>query len=562
MLVLPIHRILITIVVFLALYAKAEDISDTSTLFNLVPDCAKDCVIDFIKSEYTPTECISPSNVTCFCRTKTANGFTLGEAALSCVLSMCEKDVAADLKAYHICDSVSGSIPKTHKTITATVFSDTSTTIAGDATTTVNTVATSSTETSKSTSKALLTTSSITPAPTSTSTSTASSRTSEVTSYDASSSSSQVTSTSSTQGVLPSGASYGDTSNNGNSSTSPGTVIGVSVASGIAGSFVIGVAVVFFCKRRRNQHRGRPQSDPYIFEIGGAMSEPPDFAKTMPHTPSLEPNLGIFHDPTTDGTRSPPGAFRIMYSPQFATASHAPSDQTRESRDQGRIGFAVTSDSDWSSPYTQSSQNSGTRLLRNSPEQMFPKPLKWSHRPPSGETLFEEDETQQIPAMTCTNSRAGVAGLPANPRAFKGTPKNPNQASGPRSLASPFNPASYDAPEPTIRVSSSIPKNTERVTSRPHDNSQYDIEHVQMWNGPRPHKELVAPYYPEGPWGDREQHSKPYQVSNQPPCPSDTYPSSVVYPAGPPKRVEYRVSPTSRNLTPSKLGDDLILRVD
>jgi hypothetical protein len=43
------------------------------------------------------------------------------------------------------------------------------------------------------------------------------------------------------------------------------------------------------------------------------------------------------------------------------------------------------------------------------------------------------------------------------------------------------------------------------------------------------------------------------------------FPGDVHYPASPKKNagtVSNRVSPTSRNLTPSKRGGDLILRVD
>ena len=53
--------------------------------------------------------------------------------------------------------------------------------------------------------------------------------------------------------------------------------------------------------------------------------------------------------------------------------------------------------------------------------------------------------------------------------------------------------------------------------------------------------------------------------SGELPYPSDLFPGDVNYPDSPKKKavtVSNRVSPTSRNLTPSRRGEDLILRVD
>jgi hypothetical protein len=56
---------------------------------------------------------------------------------------------------------------------------------------------------------------------------------------------------------------------------------------------------------------------------------------------------------------------------------------------------------------------------------------------------------------------------------------------------------------------------------------------------------------------------KSREPSGELPYPSDMYPGAVHYPDSPKKKVVLnRVSPTSRNLTPSRRGDDLILRVD
>lgn len=636
MLLLPMHRILIAILLLLALCSAVEDTSSdasNSVLYDMVPDCAKDCVDSFIKSEYTPLECTSPSNIKCLCRTKTSSSLTLGEAALSCVLSVCSQTVIAKSKAYHICDSVSEALPKTHQTITATVFSDMSTMMTSDARTTTETTSTSSTSTTEYTSEVSATTSTATSA--FTPTSTTSSQTSEMTFYASSSSGSQAEPTSSAEQL--SSDSSEDTNKKGDHGITPAAIIGMSVASGVAASFIIGVAVFFCCKRWRRKQR--EQAATHIFEIGGAMSEPSDFLKPMPRLPTDGLGLGSSHSPMSDretmlqrsrtfhsiASVQPPS----RYSPQSATVHNL--GQGKEPKRQERIGFAISSDSDWeSSPRTQSSQHSVARLLPDPTAGLYPKPLKWSHRPPSGETLFEEDESQQAAAaaaaagmMQNNSPRPGIqpklAGLPANPRAFKkGFPAgNFKPRSGaPSALAPPFNPnpafgtsssdssatpnetseasqTSYSSASPNLLLaapanttqtqthnrspspgrqapapsSSTLPPGSE-IISRPRIVRGNDIKRVQIRNSPQPPSEVIAPYCPDDLWLQRGRTNAPpksREPSGELPYPSDTFPGAVHYPDSPKKKVgpvSNRVSPTSRNLTPSRRGGDLILRVD
>ncbi|KXG46968.1 uncharacterized protein PGRI_037140 [Penicillium griseofulvum] len=645
MVLLPIHRILSAILLLLALCSAAEDTSDDTSnaaLYDMVPDCAKDCVDSFIKSEYTPMECKSPSNIKCLCRTQTASGLTLGERALSCVLSLCSQTVSAKSKAYHLCDSVSEALPKTHQTITATIFSDTSTTKTSDEKTTTKEIPTSSTLATEHTSEASMTTSTATSALAPTTTT--SSKTSEITFYDGSSSSeSPVESASPTgemsTGETPSGSSEG-TNKKDDHTITPAAVIGISVASGVAGSFIIGVAVFFCCKRWRRKHR--EQEPPHNFEIGGAMSEPSDFSKPMPPLPTDGLGIGSSYIPTDrQAMLQRPGALHSiatiqppsLHTPQSATVYY--SGQSKDRRVQERIGFAISSDSDWeTSPRTQSSQHSVARLLPDPAAGLYPKPLKWSHRPPSGETLFEEDESQQAAAaaaaagMIQNNSpRLGakpkLAGLPSNPRAFKegfragkfkrrsgvpstlAPPFNPNPAfrtsssnssatpnelfetsqtahsssssSNPNTLlAAPVNTTQTQphnrslspgrqAAQPCALSTTALPSGSE-IVSRPRIVRGNDIKRVQIRNSPRPPSEVIAPYCPDDLWLERGRAIVPpksREPSGELPYPSDMYPGDVHYPDSPKKKVVLnRVSPTSRNLTPSRRGDDLILRVD
>ncbi|CAI7643166.1 unnamed protein product [Penicillium crustosum] len=628
-------RILIAILLLLTLCSAVEDTSSdasNSVLYDMVPDCAKECIDSFIKSEYTPMECTSPSNIKCLCRTETTSSLTLGEAALSCVLSVCPQTVIAKSKAYHICDSVSEALPKTHQTITATVFSDMSTTMTSDPKATTETISTSSTPTTERTPEASVAKSTATLALTPTSTT--SSQTSEITFYDASSSSgSQAEPTSSAEQI--SSDSSEDTNKKGDHGITPAAVIGMSVASGVAGSFIIGVALFFCCKRWRRKHR--EQATPHIFEIGGAMSEPSDFLKPMPRLPTDGLGLESSHSPTSDRETmlQQPRTFHSMasvqppsqYSPQSATVHNL--GQGKEPKGQERIGFAISSDSDWeNSPRTQSSQHSVARLLPDPAAGLYPKPLKWSHRPPSGETLFEEDESQQAAAaaaaaarmMQNNSPRPGIqpklAGLPANPRAFKNgfqagnfkrrsgatsalaPPFNPNPAFGasssdssaapnetshsspsPTLLAAPVNTTQTQtqnrspspgrqAPQPYLTPSSSTLPPGSEIISRPRIVRGNDIKRVQIRNSPRPPSEVIAPYCPDDLWLERRRTIPPpksREPSGELPYPSDMFQGAVHYPASPKKKVgpvSNRVSPTSRNLTPSRRGDDLILRVD
>ncbi|KAJ6044260.1 uncharacterized protein N7446_002457 [Penicillium canescens] len=636
--VLSIHGILVAILLLLPVgYAADADTSDDtsdSSLLSMVPDCALDCLNSFIKSEFTPEQCKSPSNIPCLCRHKSTSGESLGGAALSCVLSGCSQEVLTSSNAYRICDSVSGALSQTRKTHTTTILSDSTITMKGGAATTGEA---SSTDSAGTTVVFMTSIMSLTPTPATSSTT--SSASSDLTFYNPLSSASETQQTTSTEPTsVPSSDISADTNKKNHHGISAAAVIGMSVASGLAGSFIIGVAVFFCCKRRRKQQRS--VSDPHVFEIGGAMTEPPDFSKPMPRLPTSGLDPGSSPSPVSSEGRNTqqmssvqPMAFirpQSPYSPGYASASHQPPNN--HSSRQERIGFAISSDSDWdTSPRTQSSQHSVARLIPEGSIGLYPKPLKWSHRPASGETLFEEDESQQAAFATGKTTRNSpkpgvapkLAGLPANPRAYKGggvrIPAGPRPGP-PRALAPPFShtstlrtstsdsstapndtantsnhtstsntntntllppfttkaqdqnrtankpPAQTPQPSP-IPSSSTLPAGSE-IVSKPRIVQGKDIKRVQIRNSPRPPSEVVAPYCPDDLWLERGRTLVPPKSRNpsgELPYPSDLFSGDVHYPDSPKKKavtVSNRVSPTSRNLTPSRRGEDLILRVD
>ncbi|OQD86978.1 hypothetical protein PENANT_c006G04324 [Penicillium antarcticum] len=481
-------------------------------------------------------------------------------------------------------------------------------------------------------------TSYISPTPTQTTSAATSSASSDLTFYNPSSSSSETQqtvssqtsssqTTSTEQTSVPSSDISADTNKKDHHGISAAAVIGMSVASGIAVAFIIGVAVFFCCKRRRMRKQQRDESDPHVFEIGGAMTEPPYFSKPMPRLPTS--GLGTESPPSlvsSEGREThqmssvQPMAFirsQSPYSPGHASPSNPP--QANISTRQERIGFAISSDSDWdTSPRTQSSQHSVARLIPEGSMGLYPKPLKWSHRPASGETLFEEDESQQAAfaagKMKMNNSKPGIppklAGLPANPRAYKegggAVPAGPRPGP-PRALAPPFshtstlrtstsesstapidsantsnhtstsnalfppftttNPQPQPPQQSPLPSTSTLPAGSE-IVSKPRIVKGKDIKRVQIRNSPRPPSEVIAPYCPDDLWLERGKTMAPLKSrdpSGELPYPSDHFPGDVHYPDSPKKKigtVDNRVSPTSRNLTPSRRGQDLILRVD
>ncbi|KAJ6131673.1 hypothetical protein N7523_001379 [Penicillium sp. IBT 18751x] len=627
----PTHRLLAAVLPLLAICSARTSTDLSSSLWDVIPDCAKICVENFANAEYTSAECSTISDMRCLCRTRTPSGLTIGEAALSCVYALCSKTIiqsssAAD--AYRVCDSVSDAVSETHKTITATTFPSVSSTSTAEITTTEVTATTT-------------TTSDATPETTTLSNTSTISSDSAITVYHPTSTgtgsaptiASTETSSTSTISSSPS-SSPAVSGENKDHHVSAGTVIGVSVVSGVAGCFIIGVAVFFLCKRwRRNNRVEDPDSD---FEIGGAMTEPPGFSRDSSpgRGPDQSPGSGstsfaaLVHQPEmSQSSRTlQPGSQRP---PRLVTPEN---DQPPlEPRGRARIGLAASSDSEWGgSPRTISSQATLSEPFQNQGAGLYPKPLRWTHthRPISGETLFEEDEHQQgiMGRMQSATSRTGLP-LPANPRAFKdGLPAQqvphgpaqqrrdqgrnftPNLTT--RGLTSPFSgPASRtsDASSSTgTQINSSgglssensssnslttpfaaaqdprlcgaysqrhnntrNPSNTlgppAEIVSRPRIVRGDDIRRVQIRSSPRPPSQAGAPWGPDDLWLERGRGREMLASSSEVPYPSEINPGAVGYPSSPKKRPEVkpkRGSPTSRNLTPSRRGQDLVLHID
>lgn len=630
-----IHSILVLSLLSVTLVSanNSDSTSDgSSSLWDMIPDCARTCVNNFIETQYTETECETLSNIKCLCRHKTPGGLTLGEAALSCTYALCDDKTMKNTNVYRICDSVPGAISETHATITATTFPKKTTTKSQQ-------ITTEESPTSATTSEAPnittfhQSTSTLDAAPISTTTSeTDQGSTPKATSSERSSSTDTST--------IPTNTSESDDKND-HHGVSAGTVIGVSVASGVAGSFIIAVAVFFWCKRLRQQRRDSSEPDSDFFEIGGAMTEPPGFSEPSSRRSTPDPGPGpgpsLFK---VSGGQSEISKPQHSFQPERPPMSMAlentfPTHQGTERKPE-RIGFAISSASDWAdSPRSQASQVPFHDTTPNTTTGLYPKPLKWSHRPTSGETLFEEEEENQTTTTIAAGysrpnmaqkpgSQGIVAGLPENPRALKNgfpaerfrrapTGPRPNsqiqypfgmqpetweRTAAPASKQRSIRQVSYTSnsssdpnyssecsqettsntllttpgrPDPSVTRPSPATEALAppvEIVSRPRMVRGDDIKRVHIRSSPRPRppSEGSAPWGPDDLWLQRGRANIPQsQPSSELPYPSERCPGVVLYPSSPKKRpsdMPQRASPTGRNLTPSKRGADLILRVD
>ncbi|EYE94239.1 uncharacterized protein EURHEDRAFT_403582 [Aspergillus ruber CBS 135680] len=409
-----------------------------------VPDCAFSCAERFIESQFPTSECPNRSNTDCFCKTKTENGYTLGEGIVQCILSYCSDDVVEKSgdDVYEICDGVKGAVSKTHATIIATLVpSVTSTAVSGI--TNAPTISASASGTTASGFETSVTS----PVLTSFQSPVSTTGSEGVASVTSSVTESQFQSPSS----MPEASGDEDEDQDSNS-LSAGGVVGVSLASGLSGSFLIGIAIFFWWRKMRRKRK--EADDAHYFEIGGRMSEPPDF-DTPPRRPTPGPNSYRPRPPPKSPDRIQTTETSRLMSPFLPTPKPAnpnpavvvtdvDNDHYHErgggfGEEPERTAHALPqfvfdeADTPRSVPATQRTRSD--QLLPEKPE-LLPEPLKWVRPRPSRSnsdalTMFEEDVAQPKSHLSNgytnfsgplgprpMNSKRPMAGLPANPRAM------------------------------------------------------------------------------------------------------------------------------------------------
>lgn len=397
--------------------SAAQITSVVKPLRDIVPDCAFHCTRSFVQSDYPGNACSRGSDINCLCRTNTTSGLTLGEGALRCIYSFCVQQIRPSLSAYSICDSVRGALPKTHATITATIP------FINPPAATEKTGGAGRTFPSSSNTTGTQTTT----VPVSTSTTVISSQ-------------SNTTKCSHSVPSTPTTATHGKPTQTPESSNTlnSAAVIGISVASGISFAFIIGVLVFFCCRRVRRTHQNR--QDPGFFEIGGFMTEPPEFC--VP--PTRRPTPGSQSCPITTNKgltgRRAMSPFRTVAQNPAVVVTKPDYDRSPGYNSLGRIGLAISSESEHDgSSRSQETPRTLSDLLPDKPD-LYPEPLRLSQQtntpPHSGETPLEDDARRRrsiFGPSSGTNpsgssskeygnmrfNRMRMIGLPPNPRAMK-----------------------------------------------------------------------------------------------------------------------------------------------
>ncbi|KAL4775315.1 hypothetical protein BDW60DRAFT_179868 [Aspergillus nidulans var. acristatus] len=415
-------------------YLTQGTTTTTVSLLDLLPKCASQCLEDFISTEYPRGACSEGCDLNYLCKTETTSGYTLGEAGLRCSLSKCSMEVALSFDTYSICDNVPGALPRTHPTIFATITSPANPTSTAGPTTVI---ATEPETTDTPTTTRPLSTET---ANTSTSLTTSQSQASSPESTEHPKTETDKP-TATTTGSSPSATSSEASNEPGQGSNlNSGAVIGVSVASGIAGFFIIGVIIFFCCRKIR-----RKAQDREFFEIGGHMTEPPDFCfppKRPPMGPRPSPKKLFGTDSESVRLVSPADAEYhdpAQYPAVVVTQPEEDYEYGRMSaKNTDRAGFQSTSNLDFDAESTVSSRTVSDLLPDKPTYELYPRPLRWSQqkkvKPSSEATVFEENHARparprRLPSPPLQQSglapgnargqnRHLMAGLPANPRAM------------------------------------------------------------------------------------------------------------------------------------------------
>jgi hypothetical protein len=367
--------VLTSVVIGLASISTAVCCSDGPSPIPGIPSCAEPCLEEFIASEYPPTSCCG-QNLDCLCRTNTTSGLTLGEAALSCVIAFCYLDPESTSNAYDICNSVSGALPETHSTLTATILATVSVPY-GDTSSTQGPTSTMAHSTPSASKTTLVTTTPVKTTP-------------GTRPFTSASISPQTWMTSNMKSQSTHFSPPSPSATQSTSSLSTPAVVGVSVASGVSAAFLAGV-FLFFCVRKLRRRSAKAEKSE-IFEIGGSMTEPPSFTLSPPQGPLPNPGQNPGEGTVRPNFQNfplgpvPHGPLVVVTKPPADPAT--PGDEA--------IGIAISPENDYEwSPESQSSQRTVSQLLPDRPDyEMYPKPLRLSRqgpRPVSGGTVFEED---------------------------------------------------------------------------------------------------------------------------------------------------------------------------
>lgn len=360
-----------------------------ASLRGLVPYCTANCLESFISANYQASSCSSNLDLTCLCTHTTPSGLTIGEAALSCLVSSCpSKEAVDESSVYSICSGIPDAIAETIRTIIITMastnlLSETASTAAASLITSTlpSSILVPSNSLTDNLSIISDTGTPVIPATTSSPVPTTLSTASIPPQFRSTftQAAAQTTSSLPAATVAP----------NQQAKLTTGEIVGIAVAGGAATCFALGVLVFILCLRKRRRQRRRSARLSTAIE-----KQPPP----RPSTPGQDSGQGrtTFPDPADlaigHGQRyyaTPPVEEKRR---SFWRKSIKPED----------IGVAVSPDTAHdSSPDSFSSQRTASQLLPALPNYgLWPAPLRLSRRistgkelvrPESTATVFEED---------------------------------------------------------------------------------------------------------------------------------------------------------------------------
>ncbi|KAI0100129.1 hypothetical protein GGR51DRAFT_371967 [Nemania sp. FL0031] len=378
---------------------------------SLVPTCAQSCLLSFIRSNYPTTDCGTSFTLPCLCPVQSISGFTVGEAALQCLLGdlqlgQCgEQDVndAAPARVLHMCSGQKSALPNTHATLTATLVIPPSGAPSLLPPTTSKTMAlTSSTTTSTRTT---LRTSSTTPSLTitssssiHTSTSVSSSSSSILTST--SESSFPVSTTTSTPAFTPTPSTTSEPS--ATTRLAPAQIAGISV--GVVGAVAIAAGAIVLARCMRRRRYPDAESEKGFFENNNSIGS---------FDPSSARGSRVFHI-------SPPLLRTSKYRPEFGPRPPPPPPAPQvlqperpvqpANMDRNTIGLAI------SRPRSLIPQKLTPKI--HSPAMSSPRPVEVPlERKPSKLLPPRPALTLEIPSKTAVASETSSQGPPTKDRA-------------------------------------------------------------------------------------------------------------------------------------------------
>jgi hypothetical protein len=363
-----------------------------ASLIGLVPECTAHCLESFIAANYPASSCSSNPDLTCLCTHTTPSGLTIGEAALSCLVSSCpSKEAVDESKVYSICSGIPDAIAETIRTLIITMTS--ADLLPVTASTAAATLITSTLPSSilflsnsptnihsivSDTGTPVIPPTASSPAPTTLALFGSTASSAFVTPPAAQNTSSLPTAVPQHQAKL-----------------TRGQIVGIAIAGGAVVCFALGVLVFISCLRKRRGQRRRNARFSLAIE------------KQQPPPPPPPPRLSTpDHDSGPAQTTFPdPADLAIGHGQRYyATPSVEERRRSfwRRSIKPEDIGVAVSPDTAHdSSPDSFLSQRTASQLLPALPNYgLWPAPLRLSRQMPTGKgsvrpestaTVFEED---------------------------------------------------------------------------------------------------------------------------------------------------------------------------